>query len=141
MGLGLEELVIIRNMALELERTGHNIPNDSLGNTGYLLKIVLDRLRETQFLKKEVESLEQEKSMLQQEIAQQTEIYTKYMESAAEKAIEKVVDYSRRAIQSIYPVDLSEKQAMGSQTLALTSNSNSASSVNQDISSESKSGG
>src|SRR5919106_3675951 len=122
MGLGLEELVIIRNMALELERTGHNIPNDSLGNTGYLLKIVLDRLRETQFLKKEVESLEQEKSMLQQEIAQQTEIYTKYMESAAEKAIEKVVDYSRWAIQSIHPGGLTEKQAEGSQTLPLTSN-------------------
>jgi hypothetical protein len=139
MGLGLEELVIIRNMALELERTGHNIPNDSLGNTGYLLKIVLDRLRETQFLKKEVESLEKEKSLLQQKIAQQTEIYTKFMESAAEKAIENVVDYGKRAIQSIYTGDLSEKQTEGSQTLPIVSNSNSKSKVNRDISSETKS--
>lgn len=63
------------------------------------------------------------------------------MESAAEKAIEKVVDYSKRAIQSIYTEDLSEKQIEGSQTLPKVSNSNSASKVNQDISSETKSRG
>jgi len=79
--------------------------------------------------------------LLQQEIVQQTEIYTKFMESAAEKAIEKVVDYSKRAIQSICTEELSEKQTEGSQTLPKVSNSNSASKVNQDISSESKSRG
>ncbi len=140
-GFGLEELVNIRNMASEFEAASHNIPNDSLDHKRYLPKMVLDRLRETQFLKKEVESLEKEKRLLQQEIVQQTEIYTKFMESAAEKAIEKVVDYSKRAIQSIYTEDLSEKQIEGSQTLLKVSNSNSASKVNQDISSETKSRG
>jgi hypothetical protein len=141
MGFGLEELVNIRNMASEFEAASHNIPNDSLDNKHYLAKMVLDRLRETQFLKKEVESLEKEKSLLQQEIVQQTEIYTKFMESAAEKAIEKVVDYSKRAIKSICTEDLSEKQTEGSQTLPIVSNSNSASKVNQDISYETKSRG
>ena len=103
--------------------------------------MVLDRLRETQFLKKEVKTLEKEKRLLEQEILQQTEIYTKFMESAAEKAIERVVDYSKRAIQSIYTEDLSEKQIEGSLTLHKVSNSNSASEVNQDISSETKSRG
>jgi hypothetical protein len=138
MGFGLEELVNIRNMASEFEAARHNIPRDSLDDKRYLVKMVLDRLRETQFLKKEIESLEKEKNLLIQEIAQQTEIYTKFMESAAEKAIEKVVDYSKRAIQSIYTGDLSEKQAEGSQTLPIVSNSNSASKVIQDISSETK---
>jgi hypothetical protein len=141
MGFGLEELVNIRNMASEFEAASHNIPNDSLDNRRYLGKVVLDRLRETQFLKKEVESLEKEKSLLQQEIVQQTEIYTKFMESAAEKAIEKVVDYSKRAIKSIYTKELSEKQTEGSQTLPIVSNSNSTSKVNQNISSETKSRG
>jgi hypothetical protein len=141
MGFGLEELANIRNMSSEFEAASHNIPNDSLVNKRYIAKTVLDRLRETQFLKKEVQSLEQEKSMLQQEIAQQTEIYTKFMESAAEKAIEKVVDYSTRAIQSIYTDSLFEKQAEGSQNLPIASNSNSESKVNQDISSETKSRG
>ena len=140
-GFGLEELVNIRNMASEFEGASHNIPNDSLDHKRHLAKMVLDRLRETQFLKKEVESLEKEKRLLEQEILQQTEIYTKFMESAAEKAIEKVVDYSKRAIQSIYTEDLSEKQIEGSQTLPKVSNSNSASKVNQDISSETKSRG
>ena len=116
-GFGLEELVNIRNMASEFEAASHNILNESLDNKHYLAKMVLDRLRETQLLKKEVESLEKEKRLLQQEIVQQTEIYTKFMESAAERAIEKVVDYSKRAIQSIYTEDLSEKQIEGSQTL------------------------
>jgi len=141
MGFGLEELVNIRNMASEFEAARHNIPRDSLDEKRYLVKMVLDRLRETQFLKKEIESLEKEKNLLIQEIAQQTEIYTKFMESAAEKAIEKVVDYSKRAIQSIYTGELSEKQAEGSQTLPIVSNSNSASKVNQDISSETNSRG
>jgi hypothetical protein len=65
MGFGLEELVNIRNMASELEAANHNIPRDSLDDKRYLVKIVLDRLRETQFLKKDIESLEQEKSLLQ----------------------------------------------------------------------------
>ena len=138
MGFGLEELVNIRNMASEFEAARHNIPKDSLDDKRYLVKMVLDRLRETQFLKKEIESLEKEKNVLIQEIAQQTEIYTKFMESAAEKAIEKVVDYSKRAIQSIYTGDLSEKQVDGSQTLPIVSNSNSTSKVIQDISSETK---
>ena len=138
MGFGLEELVNIRNMASEFEAANHNIPRDSLDDKRYLVKMVLDRLRETQFLKKEIESLEKEKSLLQQEIAQQTEIYRKFMESASEKAIEKVVDYSRRAIQSIYTGDLSVTQTEGSQTLPIASNSNSASKVNQAISSETK---
>jgi hypothetical protein len=141
MGFGLEELVNIRNMASEFEAAGHNIPRDSVDDKRYLVKMVLDRLRDTQFLKKEIESLEKEKNLLIQEIAQQTEIYTKFMESAAEKAIEKVADYSKRAIQSIYTGDLSEKQAEGSQTLPIVSNSNSASKVNQDISSETNSRG
>lgn len=141
MGFGLEELANIRNMASEFEAASHNIPNDSLDNKRYFAKMVLDRLRETQFLKKEVESLEKQKSMLQQEIVHQTEIYTKFMESAAEEAIEKVVDYSKRAIQSICTEELSEKQTEGSQTLPKVSNSNSASKVNQDISSETKSRG
>jgi hypothetical protein len=55
------------------------------------------------------------------------------MESAAEKAIEKVVEYSKQAIQSIYKGDLSKKQTEGSQPLPITSNSNPASNVNQDI--------
>ena len=80
-----------------------------------------------------------EKGLLQQEIAQQTEIYTKFMESASEKAIEKVVDYSRRAIQSIYTNDLSEKQTEGSRTLPKVNDSNSTPKVIQDISSETKS--
>lgn len=138
MGFGLEELVNIRNMASEFEAARHNIPKDSLDDKRYLVRMVLDRLRETQFLKKEIESLEKEKNVLIQEIAQQTEIYTKFMESAAEKAIEKVVDYSKRAIQSIYTGDLSEKQVDGSQTLPIVSNSNSTSKVIQDISSETK---
>ncbi len=104
--------------------------------------MVLDRLGETQFLKKEVESLEKEKNLLQQKIVQQTEIYTKFMESAAEKAIERVVDYSKRAIQSICTEDFSEKQIEGSQTLPTVSNSKDSapatSKVNQDISSETK---
>lgn len=139
MGFGLEELVNIRNMASEFEAANHNIPRDSLHDKRYLVKMVLDRLRETQFLKKEIESLEKEKSLLQQEIAQQTEIYTKFMESASEKAIEKVVDYSRRAIQSICTGDLSEKQTEGSRTLPKVSDSNSTPKVIQDISSETKS--
>jgi hypothetical protein len=139
MGFGLEELVNIRNMASEFEAANHNIPRDSLDDKRYLVKMVLDRLRDTQFLKKEIESLEKEKSFLQQEIVQQTEIYTKFMESAAEKAIEKVVEYSKQAIQSIYKGDLSEKQTQDSQSLRMTSNSNSASKVNQNIISETKS--
>jgi hypothetical protein len=133
MGFGLEELVNIRNMASEFEAASHNFPRDSLDNNRCFAKMVLDRLRESQFLKKEVESLEKEKCLLQQEISQQTEIYTKFMESAAEKAIERVVDYSRRAINSIYTGDLS------SQILPTVSTSNSASKVHQDISSETKS--
>jgi chaperonin cofactor prefoldin len=142
MGFGLEELVNIRNMASEFMVASHNYPCDSLEDKRYLVKMVLDRLRETQFLKKEVESLEKKNSMLQQEIVQQTEIYTKFMESAAEKAIERVVDYSKRAIQSICTEGLSEKQIEGSQTLSIVSNSKdsapAASKVNQDTSSETK---
>jgi hypothetical protein len=140
MGFGLEELVNIRNMASEFEAASQNIPRDSLDDKRYLVKMVLDRLRDTQFLKTEIESLEKEKGLLQQEIVQQTEIYTKFMESAAEKAIEKVVEYSKQAIQSIYKGDLSKKQTEGSQPLPITSNSNPASNVNQDIISETKSG-
>jgi hypothetical protein len=140
MGFGLEELVNIRNMASEFVAASQNIPRNSLDDKRYLVKMVLDRLRDTQFLKTEIEFLEKEKSWLQQEIVQQTEIYTKFMESAAEKAIEKVVEYSEQAIQSIYKGDLSKKQKDGSQPLPITSNSNPASNVNQDIISETKSG-
>ncbi len=66
----------------------------------HLVKMVLDRLRKTRFLEKEIESLEKEKSMLQQEIVQQTEIYMKHMESAAEKAIVRIADYCKQAFVS-----------------------------------------
>jgi hypothetical protein len=61
MGFGLEELVNITNMASEFEAANHNIHRDSLDDKCYLVKMILDRLRETQFLKKEIESLEKEK--------------------------------------------------------------------------------
>jgi len=111
MGFGLEELLNIRDMASEFEATSHDLSSAGPSNDKYpLVKIVLDRLRETRFLEKEIESLENQKSMLQQEIVQQTEIYTKYMESAAEKAIERIVDFSKRAIESIGSERQSKKQ-------------------------------
>jgi hypothetical protein len=141
MGFGLEELAIIRNMASEFEVASHNIPRDSFDDKRYLVKMVLNRLRDTQFLKLEVESLEKEKSLLRQEIVQLAMIYTKFMESAAEKAMEKVADNCKQAIQSIRTKKLFEKQLENSQTLPIVSNSNSDSSskVNEDISSETKS--
>ncbi|MGH9987101.1 MAG: hypothetical protein ACRD8W_24405 [Nitrososphaeraceae archaeon] len=69
MGFGLEELLNIRDMASEFESASHDLPAGSSDDKHHLVKMVLDRLRETQFLKKEVESLEKEKSLLQQEIA------------------------------------------------------------------------
>jgi hypothetical protein len=139
MGFGLEELAIIRNMASEFEAASHNIPRDSFDDKRYLVKMVLDRLRDTQFLKLEVESLEKEKSLLRQEIVQLAMIYTKFMESAAEKAMEKVADNCKQAIQSIRTEKLFEKQLENSQTLPIVSNSDSSSKVNEDISSERKS--
>jgi hypothetical protein len=87
----------------------------------------------------EVESLEKEKSLLRQEILQLAMLYTKFMESAAEKAMEKVVDNCKQAIQSICTEKLSEKHLEGSQTLPIVSNSDSSSKVNEDNSSETKS--
>ena len=103
MGFGLEELLSIREMAKEFEVASQKQSSTASSSEENLplVKLALKRLRESRLLEQEVESLREEKTILQQEIIQQNEIYTKHMESAAEKAIERVVDYSKKAIQSI----------------------------------------
>ena len=140
MGFGLEELLNIRDMASEFESASHDLPAGSSDDKHHLVKMVLDRLRETRFLEKEIESLEKEKSMLQQEIVQQTEIYMKHMESAAEKALVRIVDYSKQAIQSNGMEVQFKKQMDASHTSSNVIDSENsapeATKVNQEISSE-----
>jgi hypothetical protein len=110
-------------MASEFESASHDLSSGGSSNDKHpLVKMVLDRLRETRFLEKEIESLENQKSMLQQEIVQQ-QIYTKYMETADEKAIERIVDYSKRAIESIGSERHSKKQMEASLTSSNVSDS------------------
>lgn len=140
MGFGLEELLNIRDMASEFESASHDLSAGSSDDKHHLVKMVLDRLRKTRFLEKEIESLKKEKSMLQQEIVQQTEIYMKHMESAAEKAIARIVDYSKQAIQSNGMEVQSKKQMDASHTSSKVIDSENsapaATKVNQEISSE-----
>jgi chaperonin cofactor prefoldin len=136
MGFGFEELLNIKDMASEFEAASDVRSAGSAIDKDPLVRMVIDRLRKSRFLEKEIESLENQKSMLQQEIVQQTEIYTKHLETAGEKAIERIVDYSKRAIESIGNMeDLSKKQTSSS----VSDSDNSApaaTKVNQEISSE-----
>jgi len=135
MGFGLQELLNIKDIASEFEAASDIHSAGSATDKNPLVRMVMDRLRKSRFLEKEIESLENQKSMLQQEIVQQTEIYTKYMETAAEKAIERIVDYSKRAIESIGNTEESKKQTSSS----VSDSDNSApaaAKLNQEFSSE-----
>ena len=77
--------------------------------------------------------------MLQQEIVQ-TEIYKKYMESAAEKAIVRIIDYCKQTIQLNGMEVQSKKQMDASHTssnvIDYENSAPAATKVNQEISSE-----
>jgi len=73
---------------------------------------------------------------IQQEIVQQTEIYTKYMETAAEKAIERIVDYSKRAIESIDNTEDRSKKQTSSSVSDSDNSAPAAAKLNQEFSSE-----
>ncbi len=136
MGFGLQELLNIKDIASEFEAASDIHSSGSATNKNPLVRMVMDRLRKSRFLEKEIESLENQKSMLQQEIVQQTEIYTKYMETAAEKAVERIVDYSKRAIESIDNTEDRSKKQTSSSVSDSDNSAPAAAKLNQEFSSE-----